>query len=168
MALADLNWTRTLSLRQAAALSFDNTNLIGRTNEIDVLEIHHAPNYKLTAMLLACWFAAQLAWEVDAKDGASIHFKSASGGSVECRFIESEGPFISALKIHAGHSQLSIERERGSSHLNATTVSEEGTNTAHFPAGSSDLIGLLNEEMMPGAHHKIYSKALKHVDALLS
>lgn len=168
MALADLNWTRILSLRQAAALSFDNKNLMGSTNAIDVLEIHHAPSYKLTAMLLACWFAAQLSWEIVAKDDASIRFKAASGASVECRFVESAGDFISALKIHAGHSRLSIERERGSSHLNATTVSEEGTTTAHFPAGSSDLIGLLNEEMMPGAHHKIYLKALKHMHTLLS
>jgi glucose-6-phosphate dehydrogenase assembly protein OpcA len=168
MALADLNWTRTLSLRQAVALSFDTRALLGRTHEIDSVEIHHASDSKLTAILLACWFSAQLSWELVEKSGDSVCFKSLSGGNVGCRLIETPCQSIGSVKLRTGDAQLELERESNSCLLNATVVSPDGTTTTHFPAGSSDLIGLLNEEMISGAQHKVYLKALKHLSALLS
>lgn len=167
LALADLNWTRTLSLRQAIALSFDVPALQQDLANIDRLEIQHAPDAKLTALLLTAWFAAQLSWQPLKGNGSAPHFVSPAGAKIDCVFVEVQGEAISAVTVRSEHSKLSLQRETGSPLLTATATSAEGTTVAHFPGGSSDLISLLNEEMIQGTQHKVYLKALTALGSLL-
>lgn len=168
LALADLNWTRTLSFRQALAISFDSPLILNELNKIEHLEIQHAPNARLTALLLAGWFAAQLSWEVTGKTDGSVHFLSPSGGEINCTLIESPGDALSAVTVRSAKSSLSLRREPGSNLLEAREESSAGTSFVHFPAGCSELTGLLSEEMMPSTQHKIYLKTLGTLQALLS
>lgn len=168
LALADLNWTRTLSLRQAIALSFDIPALQRDLASIDRLEIHHAPDAKLTALLLTGWFAAQLSWQRATGNGSALHFVSPTGAKIACVFVETHGEAISAVTLGSESSRLSLQREKGSPLLTATATSSEGSTVAHFPGGSGDSISLLNEEMMPGTQHKVYLKALTALGTLLS
>jgi glucose-6-phosphate dehydrogenase assembly protein OpcA len=168
LTLADLNWTRTLSLRQALAISFDSPPILAELDKIERLEIHHAPKARLTALLLASWFGAQLSWTVADHTAKALYFSSRSGRQIECTLVETPGETISSVTVNASNSSLSIHRELGSVLLDATLKSAAGTQIAHFPAGSSDFIGLLTEEMMPGTQHKIYLKALSALRALLS
>jgi len=167
MVLADLNWTRTLNLRQAAALSFDNPALLAEIGSIHHLEIHHAPESKLTALLLASWFASQLSWVVTKTDPSAPRFRAQSGAEIECKLVPTPGDAISALTVRSEYSGLALQRETGSSLLHASLTSNAGTTHTHFPAGNSDLISLLTEEMMPGTRHRIYLKALGTLEALL-
>ena len=168
LALADLNWTRTLGLRQAIALSFEAPSLQQELSGLSQLQIQHAPNARLTAMLLISWFAAQLSWEFAGKEGDVVHFNSSTAGKVHCSLKETPGEAISAISLKAAHAQLSLRREPGSSLLNVTTETSSITSNAHFPAGNNDLINLLSEEMTPGTRHKIYLKTLSALQPLLS
>lgn len=167
MALADLNWTRTLSFRQALAISFDTPLMLNELNRIEHLEIHHAPNARLTGLLLASWFAAQLSWSVKDKTGGAVLFLSPKGSEIRCSLRETAGDALGSVTIHAAHSVFSLRREPGSNLLEARVESSAGTPIVHFPAGCNDLLGLLSEEMMPGAQHKIYLKALGSLQDVL-
>lgn len=165
--LADLNWTRTLSLRQAAAQCFDHPSLLANIEKISHLEIRHSADAKLTALLLACWFAAQFSWVVSKEEGSSIHFSSQKGDPIKCSFLASSGPSVSGLTLESDRCSLSIEREGNSGLLNATIKSQTGTTVAHYPDGNSDPINLLSEEMTPGNRHRVYLKALNILQGLV-
>ncbi len=168
IATADLNWTRTLNLRQAVALSFDNLALLAEIGTINSLEICHAPESKLTALLLASWFAAQLSWVPTQVNPTSLHFRASNGGNIKCKLLETAGDAISSLSVNSDAFSLSLQRETGSCLLHSTLKSAEGPVQSHFPAGNSDLISLLTEEMMPGTRHRVYLKALNSLDHLLA
>jgi len=167
MALADLNWTRTLNLRQAAALSFDDPSLLAEVGSIHHLNIHHAPESKLTALLLASWFASQLSWVVSHTNPSEPRFRAPSGAEIQCKLVQTASGGISAMSLHSEHSSFSLQRESGSSLLLSTIKSPAGTTHRNFPAGHNDVISLLTEEMMPGTRHRVYLKALGTLEALL-
>lgn len=165
--LADLNWTRSLALRQAAAQCFDHPALLAGIEKLSHLEIRHAADSKLTALLLASWFAAQFSWMVAEDKGSSIHFRSPKGASIACTFVTSLGPSVSGLTIRSEGCSLSLEREGSSGLLSAATKTDAGTTVAHYPDGSSNLIHLLSEEMTPGNRHRVYLKALNILQVLI-
>ena len=61
--LCDLNWMRLVHLRIALAQFFDHPVTHHHLEEINALEIEHAPGFRSTALLLVGWLAAQLEWE---------------------------------------------------------------------------------------------------------
>jgi glucose-6-phosphate dehydrogenase assembly protein OpcA len=167
LTLADLNWTRTLGIRQAAAQCFDNPALLREINNINHLEIRHSSDSKLAALLLASWFAAQFGWMVDDSNDTRIQFRSASGAQVLCTFLTGLGASVTGITLKTSDNTLSIEREAASGLLNAITKTDSGTSNAHYPSGNCDLLSLLSEDMTPGNRHRVYLKALTILQVLL-
>ena len=167
LTLADLNWTRTLGFRQATAQCFDNPTLLSEINTISHLEIRHASDSKLTALLLSSWFAAQFGWMVAEHDDDRIHFRSKAGTDVLCTFLTGLSSFVSGISVTTKHCALSIEREPSTGLLNTVFKSPESSQEAHYAAGCNDLLGLLSEEMTPGNKHRVYLKALTILQILL-
>jgi glucose-6-phosphate dehydrogenase assembly protein OpcA len=167
LTLADLNWTRTLGLRQAAAQCFDQRVLLENISKISTLEIRHSPGTRLTALLLASWFAAQFSWMVAEVEPDGIQFRTQSGDTVHCSFLTGLGESVAGLTVKAGDCFLSIEREAGSGLLHSVTKSQSGTEHAHYAGGNHDLLFLLSEEMTPGNKHRVYLKALTILEVLL-
>ncbi len=164
---ADLNWTRTLSLRQAVAQCFDMPELQNELGKLNHLEIRHAPEARLGAMLLASWFAAQLGWMVVDHEPTAIHFRTPTGVSLTCSFLTGLSDSLSGLTIRSDHASLSLEREVGSTLFQSVVKTVTGTTTAHFAAGNDDLRSLLSEEMTPGTKHRVYLKALTILQVLI-
>ena len=170
MAVADLNWTRTLAFRQALAECFDAPALRPNLRQISQLEIHHSGDAANTARLLLSWFAAQLGWTVVQHGVQSLIFTSPSGTPLECRLVadaDAAPASITSVKVSAGNLGLQVCREAGTPLLLAT-LSEHGvSSTAHYPAGNTSMESLLTEELTPGPKHRVYLKALQTLETLL-
>jgi glucose-6-phosphate dehydrogenase assembly protein OpcA len=165
--LADLNWTRSLSLRQAIAVSFDAPALLGAIPHLTRLEIQHGSGARLTALLLAAWFAAQFQWRAAGAQDGDLLFQSPSGSTIRCRLTPSQNEEISRVVIGSDDCTLSIEHENGSPLLNAVRKDVQGSTVSHFTAGNRDLQSLLSEEMIPGVKHRVYLKALSVLPSLV-
>ena len=170
MAVADLNWTRTLSFRQALAECFDAQAVRPNLRRISRLEIRHASDATTTASLLLSWFAAQLGWSVVKGGEQPLHFTSPSGASVECRLVadpDAPAACISSVKVIADALDLQVSRESGTPLLLATLSGNGSVSSAHYPAGNASIESLLTEELTPGPKHRVYLKALQTLETLL-
>lgn len=170
MTVADLNWTRTLSFRQALAECFDAPALRTSLSRITRLEIHHSGAASTTALLLLGWFAAQLGWNVIQRGTRPLVFTSTSGASVECNLLADNSlqeTGISCVNICADGVELQITRESSAPLLLATHSIGGRTATAHYPSANTSLESLLTEELIPGPRHRVYLKALQALESLL-
>ena len=83
MTLCDLNWTRSLYLRQAVAQIFDHPEFLAELDAIGAVEIVHAAGMRSTALLLAGWLGAQLQWKLDGSDARGLRFLDRDGKPVD-------------------------------------------------------------------------------------
>ena len=170
MAVADLNWTRTLSFRQALSECFDAPALRPSLRQISHLEIHHSSDAATTGWLLLSWFTAQLGWTVLQRGAHHLLFSTPSGATVECRLVaDADTPAVGVtrVKLRTDGLDLDVSREAGTPLLTAN-LSENGQATVtHYPAGNSSVESLLTEELTPGPKHRVYLKALQALETLL-
>ncbi|MEK0447614.1 MAG: hypothetical protein RLZZ399_2935 [Verrucomicrobiota bacterium] len=168
MALSDLNWTRSLAIRQAIAQCFDAPDFLAEIPNLDRIEIAHGHGARLTAILVAAWFAAQIGWTLEHRSGDTLIFRASSGCKITCVLAptSSEIP-IPSLRVASPNASLQLEREAGSALLHALLRSPQGTREAHYSAGAQSLKDLLGEELNPGIRHKVYQKALQFAETLL-
>jgi len=170
MAVADLNWTRTLSFRQALAECFDAPALRSNLHRISHLEIHHSSDASTTGWLLLSWFAAQLGWTVVQRGAHPLLLTTPSGATVQCSMVaDAEAPAacITRVKLSADGLELQVSKEAGTPLLLANLSGDGIATTAHYPAGNSSMESLLTEELTPGPKHRVYLKALQTLETLL-
>jgi glucose-6-phosphate dehydrogenase assembly protein OpcA len=167
MTVADLNWTRSLALRQAVAQCFDLPQLLAELPLLNRLEVRHAPDSRLTALLVVSWFAAQLGWMLDTSKHGEICFRDKRGSTVIATLLTSPNDSVSGVTVRSPDSSLLIERSRGSSLFHATIKTTTGTSETHFPGGNLETTALLCEELTPGPRHRVYQKAAAILEVLL-
>jgi len=167
MALCDLNWTRSLSLRQAAAQVFDLPDNRAELPRLETVEVTHAPGMRSAALLLAGWLAAQLRWTLAGTPNGAVEFRTAANGKVTVTFQEKPGAALGGLRLSSAASSFSVAHREDSPflyeevHLPAPPISTPP------PCGKDDLVSLLNDELMTGGQHKVYLKAVAAIaDAL--
>lgn len=166
--LCDLNWTRTLYLRQALAQIFDQPDNLAQLGKIESVTITHSAPYRCTALLLAGWLIAQLNWKIEKSEPNRFEY-SAPGASGELKFVvrETEGVPVSECTLCVGTACFRIAREPGSEFLHAYLCTPDGCELHHLlPPGKNEVIDLLNEELMLGGKHQIYLRALAAIEQL--
>lgn len=157
----DLNWTRTLHLRQAAAQMFDNPENLSQIRMIDGVTLAHAPGCRSTAVLFGAWIAAQLRWTLEGTNAASYTFVTAEGNRAVCTLKEASGADISRCCFNAGDVCIDITREDKSPFYRAEVQRGGHTSWHHLlPAESDNPVDLLDEELTSGGRHKVYCKIL--------
>ncbi len=167
--LCDLNWTRTLHLRQAVAQMFDHPDHAALLGGVEHMIIQHAPGYQSTALLFAAWISAQLGWRTSSRDGARLTFTAATGESVHGELRATPGAPISLFELASPSGTVSIQRTAGSSFFRAEGRGRDRPLSSHLmPASQDDLIHLLDEELTLGGRHRVYLKALAALEPMLS
>lgn len=167
LTLCDLNWARSLRLRQALAQMFDHPENAPILQDAQRIEIAHAPEYRSTALLLVGWFVAQLHLTFQRKEGDRLVYAAADGHAVEFDLLAKAGRSISRCYVCSGDAGVKVERE-AEEFFNVGVHLADGRVYRHLmPAGSNRTLDLLTDEISLGSHHRVYLKALEAMRALL-
>jgi len=165
MVLCDLNWARSLPVRQAIAGLFDAPGALAEIPMLRRFEITHAPGYRTTALLLGGWLADRLGWTPDpAERGA---FRNASGESSRLELRETEGHSIGRLLVTSAKNSFEVVREPASDCYASTAAGE----SVHSPvrmvrAPREETREILLSELARGGSHPLYPRAVTALGAL--
>ncbi len=166
--LCDLNWVRLVHLRLALAQFFDHPATHHHLAHIRSIEIAHAPEYRSTALLLVGWLAGQLQWE---RTGKSLGFQKKTESGLQKMAVKlrpEKGEPISHCQITTGSAEFRIEHKPGADLLEVYFGRTTGRKMQQvLPAGKSDVVTLMQEELMRGGPHRIYLRAIEQVQDLL-
>lgn len=166
--LCDLNWTRSLHIRQAIAQMFDHSENLAMLRELETVSLLHSPGYESTALLLAGWLAGQLRLEFQERVNDELCFKSPRGNRVAFQLSSTDGRSISCCELRSQTSSLRVERDSNGDFFRVE-VHLPGDRTYHhlLPAGNNSTSSLLLEEIGGGGRHRVYLKALGIAESLL-
>ncbi len=167
MTLCDLNWTRSLYLRQAVAQIFDHPEYLEELGALHAVDIVHAPGMRTTALLLAGWMGAQLQWKLAGLDANALRF-NAGGREIGVMLREEPGRALGSVRLAAGETVFLVAHREGSSFLYGD-IRLPGNRESHYlmPGGNDDLVCLLDDELMSGGKHKVYLKAVGMIEGAL-
>ena len=167
--LCDLNWTRSLHLRQALAQMFDHSENRAVLEDLESVTIAHASEFRSTALLLAGWFAAQLGLEPGARRSRdAIEFTTTGGRFVAFHFREETGRSISRCELVSPSGSVQVQRDLAGDFFRVE-VRLPGDRIYHhlLPAGSNATTDLLLEEIGGAGRHRVYLKALAAAEEVL-
>ena len=166
LTLRDLNWTRSLYLRQALAQFFDTPEHLAFLPQLSAVRITHAPGHRSTALLLLGWLVAQIGWSLQAP--APLAFQSADRRAIAIQLDETPGAPLGGCVLTCGPATFALRREAAQPFLHADIQLPGDRNFQHLlPAGPVTTLELLEEEMTRGARHTLYLRALAAITPLL-
>jgi len=167
--LCDLNWTRLDNLRFALAQFFDHPASHHRLNKITKVGIDFAPGFRSTAVLFVGWLGAQLNWRVDAvKSPHELRFTAASAQHIDVELRERNGQPVHEIVLTSGDVEFRITYADCGDLLEVSRA--QNSETRHpqlMPAGNTDSVGLISEELIRGGPHHVYLNALNCIRDLL-
>lgn len=164
--LCDLNWARTLPLRQAFAGIFDCPDTLPQLQSIRALHLDHAPGNRTTALLLAGWLADRLGWRL-VTSGDTPGFQDASRGTVTLFLKEVDGTSVSRLRLISDIAEFEVKRDHDSD-LYVAAVRGTGVpcTSRMVRAPREETKEILLAELARGGRHPLYVRAVRAVRAL--
>lgn len=161
LTLCDLNWTRSLHMRQAIAQMFDHPENLAILDTLTQVTIEHAPDYRFTALLLIGWLAAQLDFRLTKTSDDTFDYSRADGAAVRFVLRAHSGRSISRCELSSGNESVDVQRDVAGDFFRVK-VQLEGDRVYHhlLPAGDNATESLLLEEIATGGRHRVYLKAL--------
>jgi glucose-6-phosphate dehydrogenase assembly protein OpcA len=163
LVLCDLNWVRSLCLRQTIAQIFESPANLAQLKSIKRVSLSYAPGYRTTAALVVGWMITQLNWKLEniCKDVISFD-------CLGLELHEREGAPIGECSLSSEDASFSLKREKDSAFWHADIRLPDGCEYHHlFAAGKDDALSLLDEELMLGGKHLVYLNALAAAESLL-
>ncbi len=166
--LCDLNWTRSLHLRQAIAQMFDHAENLKILETLHTVSITHALGNQSTALLLVGWLAGQLKLTFVRSEESSYTFSNTGGTPVSFSLQTNEGRSISCCELRSEYGSLQLQRDVAGDFFRVEVQLPGNRIYNHLlPAGSNATESLLTEEIGGGGQHRIYLKALALSEQLL-
>ena len=168
LAMCDLNWTRSLHLRQALAQMFDHPENRQILDGMTTVTISHAAEFRSTALLLTGWFAAQLNLDLNRYDGNRLVLTNADGREIAFDITCEGTRSIGCCEILAPQGTVKVARDSGGDFFEVDVRLADGRTYRHLlPAGNNRSTSLLAEELSLGGRHRVYIKALAVAKELL-
>lgn len=168
LSLCDLNWTRTLRIRQALAQMFDFQENRVVLDNLKAIEIAHMPEFRSTAILLLGWFAAQLNLDLVESTGDQISLVNDTGYKVAVTLCPEAGRSISRCVLTSDQGSVQTIRDQAGDFFRVEVrLGEENVYRHLLPAGSNDTTALLLEELTITGQHRVYQKALSAIQSLI-
>lgn len=166
LTLRDLNWTRSLHIRQALSQIFDHPENLPHLRDLTKVKLTYAPENCSTAYLLLGWLATQLGWVLENAD--ALTFKDTAGKTISAEMRTEPGASLSGVLVSSPQASFSLHRDAGSHFLHAELNLPGGRQYHHvFPAGPDTTADLLDEEMSRASTDRIYLRVLNCVGCLL-
>ncbi len=166
--LCDLNWARSLYLRQAVSTVFDHPESLALLPQLERVSLDYAPGYHFAALLVIGWFASRLGWQCRSKERERLVFTSARKEEITVTLHEKEGPLLSRLSLEMPGAKLRFYREESSPFLHVEAALADGRQPQTLmPADEEELSALVDEELSRGSRHKIYLQALAAAESFL-
>jgi glucose-6-phosphate dehydrogenase assembly protein OpcA len=158
----DLNWTRLDNLRFALAQFFDHPASHHRLAKISRVRIDFAPGFRSTGILFAGWLAAQLNWQIDeVKSPAELRFVAPLARKIDIELHECDGEPVQQIVLISGDVEFRVSYSNCGDLLEVSRVqSGEKRIPQLMPAGKTDPVSLIHEELMRGGPHHVYVAAL--------
>lgn len=161
----DLNWARSLPVRQALACIFDTPGTLPELHLLRKLDLHHAPGFRTTALLLVGWLADRLGWSlVTASENPEFR---GPGGTIAVTLKETVGASISRMQLASENAVFDLLREPGS---DLYVTKAEGARIASCSrmvrAPREETREILLAELSRGGRHPLYARAVKAVEPL--
>jgi len=169
--LCDLNWARSLPIRQALAGIFDIPGTLAELSAITALQLDHAPGHRTTALLLLGWLVDRLGWQL-VLVAEEPQFHDARGALITISFRETGETCINRILLTSKNATFELLREAGSNLYVTTAQGNTGigkeipTATRMVRAPREATKEVLLTELARGSRHPLYAKAVKAVDAL--
>jgi glucose-6-phosphate dehydrogenase assembly protein OpcA len=168
LTLCDLNWTRSLHIRQALSQMFDHPENLAILEEFEHVSITHAPEYRFTALLLVGWLAAQLELELQEANANTFTFAASSGRSAQFALRAEPGRSIGCCDLRSKDGHVEVRRDTAGDFFRVSVQLPTSRIYHHLlPAGSNATSSLLLEEIGGGGQHRVYLKALAVAQKLL-
>jgi len=166
LALRDLNWTRSLALRQAVSQIFDHPENLPHLLRLRRVSMMHAPQNRSTALLFVGWLASQLRWKL--KTESPIIFTDIEGGDIAIELQASNSAGLSRITLASDDATFALRHEPKSSFYQAK-LNLPGGHEYHslFPACADNILDLLDEEMGRANTSEIYLRSLGKIESLL-
>ncbi len=167
--LCDLNWTRTLHLRQAMAQMLDHPANLALLEDLHTIVIAHSAEFRSTALLLLGWFTAQLRLEPVRESADGFTFVSPQGRRIQFDVREETGRSISRCELHSAGGAILCQRDHAGDFFRIEVRLDRLDRHYHhlLPAGDNATARLLLEEIGSGGPHRVYLKALAACEAYL-
>jgi glucose-6-phosphate dehydrogenase assembly protein OpcA len=167
LALRDLNWTRSLALRQAVSQIFDHPENLPHLLRLRRVSMMHAPANRSTALLFVGWLAGQLDWKL--KSTSPIVFADSEGREIVIELQASNSPGLSRITLASDDATFALRHEPKSSFYQAALNLPGEHNYQHiYPACSdNNILNLLDEEMGRANTSAIYLRSLGKIESLL-
>ncbi|MEO7318845.1 MAG: glucose-6-phosphate dehydrogenase assembly protein OpcA [Chthoniobacteraceae bacterium] len=166
--LCDLNWARSLHLRQALSQMFDHPDNLPLLDDLQTITIAHAPDYRSTALLLISWFAAQLKFTNAAPDETGFTFQREGRSPVKFDLRPAAGRSLSLCELTSANGSMQVRRDQQGGFFRVEVRIGSGRIYNHLlPAGSNETTSLLLWEIGGGSRHQVYRKALDVLATLL-
>src|SRR5215472_4036806 len=167
--LCDLNWTRLDKARFALAQFFDHPASHHRFAKIKKVRIDYASGFRSTALLFVGWLAAQLNWRSEKTDGENkLQFVGSSGRKIDIEMRQRDGEPIHEVAMTAGDIEFAVTYAKCGDLLEISRAKAGEERVPQLmPAGKTDLVSLMGEEMMRGGPHHVYLNAVNCVRKLL-
>jgi len=164
--LCDLNWMRSLHLRQALAGIFDSPATLPELQSLQEVSVEYAPRHRVTALLLIGWLADRLGWKLAAAEANPV-FQDSRGKQVSVTLRESEGASISRLLLISPKAAFEVVREANTDLYVTTTRGESFVSaTRMVRTPREDICELLLIELSRSSKHALYGRAVKLIQAL--
>jgi glucose-6-phosphate dehydrogenase assembly protein OpcA len=169
LVLCDLNWTRLDNFRFALAQFFDHPASHHRLSKISKVHIDFAPAFRSTALLCVGWLAAQLDWKIDeVKSSLELRFTETSGRPIDIELREHDGQPFHGITLTSGDAEFCVRYADCGDLLEVSRIQKGEKRVPQLmPAGNSDPVGLISEELVRGGPHHVYLNALNCVRDLL-
>ncbi len=163
MTFRDINWTRSLMVRQALARFFDNQDNLPALYKLSKVHFDYAPGFRSLGALVVGWLASHLGWKVSARTAVAPN-----GSEIEITLEEKAGVALNGGLLEADGTRFRLSRPGNSDFLKGEVLREDGrTYNFLLPAEGDDMLSMMNVELGRGSSHKNYLESLKAALPLL-
>jgi len=171
LTLRDLNWTRTLYLRQAISRVFDHPENLQQLPRLRRITITHAKQMRSAAVLLAGWLLGQLRLRALDRLDNEFHLARADENSSRVDLELQRGGdelAIAEVELETDEACFRFSRKAAESGFLYTETRFADGRVFHNlqPHVEGTLLALLDTELSRGTTHEIYLKVLAAAEPL--